>query len=104
MATVRNFESGPASIERTGRDAHGLLLPHYGRLLAFAQNWRPIMRHSPYLMNGCPKACAGCGQPFPIREGRVEAQVGHDTQLYCYGTTCQDDALEAASTRKRRAS
>lgn len=62
------------------------------------------MRHSPYLMNGCPKACAGCGQPFPIREGRVEAQVGQDTLLYCYGTTCQDDALEATQARRRRAS
>lgn len=62
------------------------------------------MRQSPYLMNGCPKACAGCGQPFPIREGRVEAIVGLDTRLYCYGTTCQDDALEAAATQRRRAS
>lgn len=59
---------------------------------------------SPYLMNGCPKACAGCGQPFPLREGRVEAQVGRDTKLYCYSTTCEHDALEATTIRRRRAS
>lgn len=59
---------------------------------------------TPFLMNGCPKLCAGCGQPFPIREGRVEAIVGHDTQLYCYGGTCEQDSLEAASLRKKRAS
>lgn len=62
------------------------------------------MKHSPYLMNGCPKWCAGCGQPFPIREGRVEAQVGQDTKLYCYGTTCEADTLEAMADAKRRAS
>lgn len=58
---------------------------------------------SPYLMNGCPKLCAGCGQPFPIRDGRVEAQVGQDTKLYCYGTTCENDSLEASAQLKRRA-
>lgn len=59
---------------------------------------------TPYLMNGCPKACAGCGQPFPIREGRVEAHVGQDTQLCCHGTTCEDDALAARADARRRAS
>src|SRR3954447_23941495 len=24
---------------------------------------------TPFIMNGCPKACWGCGNPFPIREG-----------------------------------
>ena len=57
-----------------------------------------------YLMNGCPKLCAGCGQPFPIRDERVEAQVGQDTKLYCYGLTCEADVLEAASMKRKRAS
>jgi hypothetical protein len=49
----------------------------------------------PYLMNGCPKLCAGCGHPFPIRGERVEAQVGRDKRLYCYATTCEHDTLAA---------
>lgn len=62
------------------------------------------MRRDHYLMNGCPKVCAGCGQPFPIREGRVEAIVGQDTKLYCFGLTCEDDALEAQAVLRKRAS
>lgn len=59
---------------------------------------------TPYLMNGCPKSCWGCGQPFPIREGRTEAQIGQDGRLYCYGTTCEDDALEASAQARKAAS
>ena len=59
---------------------------------------------SRWLMNGGPTNCAGCGQPFPHRERRIEAQVGRDKQLYCYGTTCEDDALAAQAEHRKRAS
>jgi len=26
--------------------------------------------------SGCPKVCVGCSKPFPVRNGRREAQVG----------------------------
>jgi hypothetical protein len=42
---------------------------------------------SPFLINGSPKLCWGCGQPFPIRQGHIEALVGQDGQLYCYAKT-----------------
>jgi hypothetical protein len=63
-----------------------------------------LNKATPYLMNGGPKLCAGCGQPFIIRGGRDEAIVGQNNQLYCFGTTCEADALEARVVRKRRAS
>ena len=40
-----------------------------------------------YLANGCPRTCHGCGQPFPVRDGHSEAQVGLDGRLYCYAMT-----------------
>jgi hypothetical protein len=40
-----------------------------------------------YQMSGSPRLCHGCGQPFPIRDGRIEAQVGQDCRLYCYAMT-----------------
>lgn len=85
-------------------DTDTRLLTYAARLLPFTQNRRSVMKHSPYLLNGCPKSCEGCGQPFPIREGRVEAQVGQDLKLYCYGLPCEADALEAAAMRRKRAS
>jgi hypothetical protein len=42
------------------------------------------MKLKPFRMNGSPKLCRGCGQPFPIRAGNIEALVGQDGQLYCY--------------------
>ena len=42
---------------------------------------------TPYLMNGSPKLCWGCKHPFPVREGRTEAQLGQDGHLYCYAMT-----------------
>ena len=30
---------------------------------------------SPFLINGSPKLCWGCGQPFPVRQGHIEALV-----------------------------
>ena len=37
--------------------------------------------------SGCPKVCVGCSKPFPVRNGRREAQVGLDGQLYCHAMT-----------------
>ena len=48
---------------------------------------------TPYLANGCPKTCWGCGKPFVVRAGRAEAIVGHDDCLYCYRTDCEKVAL-----------
>ena len=48
---------------------------------------------SAHLFSGCPKTCRGCGNPFVIRNGRSQAIVGLDGQLYCYGTACGDDEL-----------
>jgi hypothetical protein len=57
-----------------------------------------------WIMNGGPSECFGCGNPFPHHENRLEAQVGHDGNLYCYGTTCEADALEAKALVRARAS
>jgi hypothetical protein len=37
--------------------------------------------------NPIPKLCWGCGEPFPLRDGRIEAQLGQDGRLYCYAKT-----------------
>jgi hypothetical protein len=37
--------------------------------------------------NPIPKLCWGCGEPFPLRDGRIEAQLGQDGRLYCYAST-----------------
>lgn len=59
---------------------------------------------SRWIMNGGPTTCFHCGQPFPHKDNRIEAQVGPDQRLYCYGTTCADDAAEARAAYLRRAS
>ena len=48
---------------------------------------------TPYLANGCPKTCWGCGQPFVVRHGHAEAVVGADSGLYCHRTGCEETAL-----------
>ena len=48
---------------------------------------------TPYLANGYPKICCGCGNPFVVRDGRAEAILAPDNRLYCYGTNCADDAF-----------
>lgn len=63
-----------------------------------------MLSSSRWIMNGGPSTCAGCGQPFPHKERRIEAQVGADGRLYCHDTTCEADALEARSVALRRAS
>ena len=64
----------------------------------------PARKFTPYLTNGCPKTCAGCGNPFVIREGRAEAIVGPDDRLYCYGTACDEAAFATAVSALKRAS
>jgi hypothetical protein len=59
---------------------------------------------TPYLLNGSPKLCFGCGQPFPIREGRIEAQVGQDGHLYCYAMTPECAVLAVQPIAWKRAS
>ena len=61
-------------------------------------------KNTPYLANGCPKTCAGCGNPFVVRNGRAEAIVGPDDKLYCYGTTCDEVAFAAPVIALKRAS
>ena len=57
---------------------------------------------TPFLPTGFPKLCAGCGQPFPIRRGQVEALVGEDGQLYCYAGRLECAEL-AVRPRARKA-
>jgi hypothetical protein len=63
-----------------------------------------ITRPSRWVTNGCPTACAFCHNPFPLNEAgkRQEAHIGNDGKLYCFGTTCEDDALETAPRRRAR--
>jgi hypothetical protein len=42
-----------------------------------------------YHQSGAPKVCCGCARPFPIRDGRREAQLGQDGRLYCYNRTLE---------------
>jgi len=48
---------------------------------------------SPFSCDGTIKSCAGCNQPFVVRKGWSEAIVGHDGRLYCYGRSCEADAI-----------
>jgi hypothetical protein len=48
---------------------------------------------TPYLANGWLKTCWGCGKPFVVRDGHVEAILAPDNRLYCYGTGCADEAF-----------
>jgi hypothetical protein len=43
-----------------------------------------MKKQTPFQTNGSRKLCCGCGEPFPIRHGHIEALVGQDGQLYCY--------------------
>jgi hypothetical protein len=59
---------------------------------------------SRWVVNGCPDKCAGCNRSFPQRENRIEAKIGYDGKLYCYGTPCEGDALELAILQIKRVS
>jgi hypothetical protein len=56
---------------------------------------------NPYLSNGFPKLCWGCGKPFPIRHGNIEALVGEGGRLYCYAgkPECAELALASVTGR-----
>jgi hypothetical protein len=58
---------------------------------------------TPYLANGCPKTCCGCGQPFIVRQGRAEAIVGADSRLYCHRAGCEQEALASHIYQPQRA-
>jgi len=45
---------------------------------------RHIARPTPFSLSGSPHVCCGCARPFPVRDGRREAQLGQDGRLYCY--------------------
>ena len=57
---------------------------------------------TPYLANGCPKICCGCGKHFVVRDGRAEAILAPDDRLYCYGTACADQAFAPHLTALKR--
>jgi hypothetical protein len=57
---------------------------------------------TPYLANGCPKICYGCGKHFVVRDGCAEAILAPDDRLYCYGTVCADEAFAPLLTALKR--
>jgi hypothetical protein len=60
----------------------------------FQHSLESVMKKpTPYLANGCPKTCWGCGQPFGVRHGRAEAIVGASGRLYCHRIGCEQTAL-----------
>lgn len=79
-----------------------MLSAHRPCVLSFVEDGIRLM--SKWSVNGGPSHCVGCGNSFPRREKRIEAQVGNDGKLYCYGGTCERDALDARAAEKRRAS
>ncbi|MEJ0075469.1 MAG: hypothetical protein WDO17_08470 [Alphaproteobacteria bacterium] len=48
---------------------------------------RGALKPTPFSLNGAPGTCCGCAKPFPMRDGRREAQLGQDGRLYCYNRT-----------------
>ena len=57
----------------------------------------------PFSHNGTMKSCAGCCQPFVVRNGWSEAIVGQDGRLYCYGTSCESAAMESHGAVSKKA-
>jgi hypothetical protein len=57
----------------------------------------------PYLANGCPKTCWGCGKSFVVRDGHAEAILAPDDRLYCHGTGCADEAFTLHANALKRA-
>ena len=60
-----------------------------------------MLTSSRYLMNGSPRCCMFCGEPFRPRDGYVEVWRTSAGQHFC-SEFCADDA-EEAQFRKRRA-
>jgi hypothetical protein len=81
-------------------DEGGALLPHTGNSSA-----ERTMRKINSLSFGTIKSCAGRNRPFAVRKGWSEALVGYDGRLYCYGRTCEADAMRghSAETKARKA-
>jgi ribosomal protein L24E len=59
-----------------------------------------MLTSSRYLMNGSPRCCMFCGEPFRPRDGYVEVWRTSAGQHFC-SEFCADDA-EEAQFRKRR--
>jgi hypothetical protein len=59
---------------------------------------------TPYLANGFPKTCWGCGNPFVVRNGHAEAIVGPDNRLYCYNNGCEGETFIPEAYALKRAS
>jgi hypothetical protein len=64
---------------------------------------RDMRKVSPYLANGCPKTCWGCGKHFVVRDGFAEAILAPNDRLYCYGTGCADAAFASHAIALKRA-
>jgi hypothetical protein len=62
-----------------------------------------MTRHFASHSSGCPKFCVGCSRPFPVRNGRREAQVGLDGRLYCHAMTPKCVMLAVKPVTLRRA-
>ena len=60
-----------------------------------------MLTSSRYLINGSPRCCMFCGEPFRPRDGYVEVWRTSAGQHFC-SEFCADDA-EEARFRKRRA-
>jgi hypothetical protein len=74
------------------------------RIIALIKHGSGAMKKiTPFLANGSPKTCWGCGQPFVVRHGRAEAIVGAGGRLYCHRTGCEETALLAHVHELRRA-
>jgi hypothetical protein len=58
---------------------------------------------TPFRTNGSQKLCFGCGEPFPIRHGHIEALVGQDGQLYCYAGKAECAELAVRRVPLKRA-
>lgn len=81
MGDLRNVPPRPPKKPRGKSDSTTLHLPHYGRVLAFAKVGGTM---SKYHMNGAPKHCAFCQEPFTTHAWR-----GSDGKYYC-GEFCEE--------------
>lgn len=61
-----------------------------------------MLTSSRYLVNGSPRCCMFCGEPFRPRDGYVEFWRTSAGQHFC-SEFCADDAEEALFRRRRAA-